>query len=56
MEGRRGDTSAFGFHWFTSEAGIDAYVRECWATHDEQVIRDGEFLAAVAREQLAKVE
>jgi hypothetical protein len=53
---RRKATSAFGFDWYSSEAGIDAYVRECWATGDEQMIRDGEFLARIARDLLAKTE
>lgn len=55
MSRRRG-TSAFGFDWYSSEAGIDAYVRECWVTGDEQIIRDGEFLAGIARDLLAKTE
>lgn len=47
MTSRRGESSAFEFDWYASEAGIDAYVRECWATGDEQIIRDGEFLAGM---------
>ena len=53
---KRRSASAFGFDWYSSEAGIDAYVRECWATGDEQIIRDGEFLAGIARDLLAKTE
>ena len=53
---RRRSASPFGFDWYSSEAGIDAYVRECWATGDEQIIRDGEILAGIARDLLAKTE
>ena len=53
---KRRSASAFGFDWYSSEAGIDAYVRACWATGDEQIIRDGEFLAGIARDLLAKTE
>ena len=53
---RRRSASAFGFDWYSSEAGIDAYVRACWAAGDEQIIREGEFLAGIARDLLAKTE
>ena len=32
------------------------YVRACWAAGDEQIIREGEFLAGIARDLLAKTE
>ena len=56
MERRRGGSSAFDFDPLSSDAGIDAYLRECWKTGDEQVIRDGEFLAAIARERLSHLD
>ncbi|MEO6388711.1 MAG: hypothetical protein ABIT16_03335 [Croceibacterium sp.] len=35
-----------------NEIAIDAYLRECYKTGDEVTIREGEYLARLAREQL----
>lgn len=36
-----------------SELAVDAYLRECRATGDPDLIRDGEFMAELARAHLA---
>ena len=55
-EGKHITASAFAFGEpsdpFASEAGIDAYLRECQSTGDEEIIRDAEYLAMLARQRL----
>lgn len=51
---KRGTQSAFSWATLGSEERIESYLIECRATGDPQIIRDAEYLAALAREALAR--
>ncbi|QDM40414.1 hypothetical protein [Altererythrobacter sp. TH136] len=51
-----GKPAASAFNWATlsSEESIESYLIECRATGDDEIIRDAEYLSALAREALAR--
>ena len=46
------EKSVFGWNPLGTEEQIDAYLRECWASGDETVIREAEYLAGLAKQHL----
>lgn len=45
--------SAFGWATLSTEQDIEHYLIECRKTGNQEIIRDAEYLAALAREKIA---
>ena len=56
VNGDRKSMSPSAFAWATleTEQRIESYLIECRATGDEEIIRDAEYLAELARKELTR--